>query len=75
MDDSSKQKFYAVWQRKYEVRILYTNFFTVVASFRYLFIAERNIVEFLAYLKEMRRWNVLEAPFETIKKERTIRLA
>lgn len=61
-----------MWQRKYEVWILYTNFF---ASFRYLFIVERNIVEFLAYLKEMHRWNVLKAPFETIKKERTIRLA
>lgn len=74
-DDSSKQKFYAMWQRKYEVWILYANFFTGVASFRYLFIVERNIVEFLAYLKETHRWNSLKASFETIKKERTIRLA
>ena len=64
-----------MWQRKYEVWILYTNFFTGVASFRYLFIVEKNIVEFLAYLKEMHRWNVLKIPFQTIKKERTIRLA
>lgn len=73
-DDFSKQKFYATRQRKYEVWFLYANFFTGVASFRYLFIVEKNVVEFLAYLKEMHRWNALKASFETIKKERTVRL-